>query len=759
MRTIVRFFSVLLLFALVQPVSSQIGQWSFTSNQLPVYHYTGTLPFEALDEKGNDARLPEDPYFFIGNYRLGLFTHVSGIFQFITAERVWARINFDEKQPNYGANAAYLMVNEGNILKKINLVGAQSIASDPMLTKRHFGVGFARYEYKPSKQISCVRTISVKPSKEINTGTPSFLISVTVKNTSRKKQDIHYVESMPVNYVSMNMQMMKKEDRPLKYPVVISVNEMEKSALAEIFAEKNTFIELPSSKDQRFMYDIAPPTVFMQAKGEGKNIKSFIQTEGDTISSTFRVSLKPGECRNFQIVIGLYDKDRFSSITDQVNDFMKDALFNNVSEGVFVELWKMQLPDFSNEKNEVMKREMLWNAHMLEASSKYNTYYKETFIPQGSVYSYHYGDNIANRDHIQAAMAACYTNPALAKSTLRYVMKHTEPDGEIKRGNSGFGYTPPTIYKESDQQIYLFDAVAEYLRITGDYNFLNEQVEFYPAEEGHKSSVLNFLQRNFIYLRDQIGVGFTGLVKLHNSDWADSFLHRYSPNKYNWSAESHMNSTMVLAIFPRLIEQLGKSGRSDVAEFQDALNVYHAKMEKAFMKDLGNRKFSARVYLDSKLKVGLDVVCIEPQGYLLQMTSLSNERKREIYEYIKPRMLTSEKIGIRNREKPLWDLGTPQGEDGGIWYSLEYPFLLGVATFDKEEARSLLYKFSFDNYAKNYPQYWVGHWTAPDEINSSLYREGLYAFWIWIDNYRHGLQGYCSHPHAWPLYCYYKLNE
>ena len=84
------------------------------------------------------------------------------------------------------------------------------------------------------------------------------------------------------------------------------------------------------------------------------------------------------------------------------------------------------------------------------------------------------------------------------------------------------------------------------------------------------------------------------------------------------------------------------------------------------------------------------------------------------------------KIGIRNREQPLWD--PKNGEDCGIWYSLEYPFLLGVATFDKVEARKLLHKFSFANFAKNYPQYWIGQWTAPDEINSTTYREGLYDF-------------------------------
>lgn len=436
---------------------------------------------------------------------------------------------------------------------------------------------------------------------------------------------------------------------------------------------------------------------------------------------------------------------------------MRDADTNDYQAGVFVRLWKAKLPDFSAEKDEVLRREMFWNAHFLEASAKYSEYFNETFVPQGSVYSYHYGDNIANRDHLQAALPACYTNPSLAKSCLRYVMKQSESDGEIKRGNLGFGYTPPIIYKESDQQLYMFNTIAEYLHITKDYSFLNEKIDLYPAENGQKEQVLNLMKKYFIYLRDEIGVGPTGLIKLHNSDWADSFLHEYSPNKYSWSAESHLNSAMALAVLPKLIDVLRESGRTDVDSFVDALETYRSTLEAHYMKDLGNRKFSARANLNSKIRFGLDNVCIEPQSFLLQIPTLPVERKKEIYAYIKPRLSDPENIGIRTRERPLWD-GKPEGEDGGIWYSLEYPLLLGIATFDKEEAKSLLYKFSFDNYSRHFPQYWIGQWTAPDEINSSLYREGLYAFWIPIDNFRHGLQGYCSHPHTWPLYCYYKLG-
>ncbi|WP_044269692.1 hypothetical protein [Bacteroides timonensis] len=746
---------IIFLFFLFPANGQQIGEWSFTSQGLPMYQYRGSLPFQVLDNEGNDSRLPEDPYFLLGNYRLGLFAHVSGVFQFITAQRAWARINFNEAQPNYGSNKAYVLLKRGGKSERTELVGVGSMASDPQRVKRSFGIGFARYEYDLGEGVSCTRLISVKPSDKINEGTPSFLISVTLRNDGSTPLTAEYVEGMPVNYVSMNMQLDSPLRRAMRYPVQISSGQDGRSAVAHIEACANRFLVLPS-KHQRYMYDVNPPSVFMYANGDD-GIDSSVKKDGDNgLESVFRLLLAPGESRTLQVVIGLVDEQIHGSVSHQVECFLQDADKAN-NTGVFAALWKKHLPNLSREKDEILRREMLWNAHVIEASAKYSEYYGETFIPQGSVYSYHFGDNIANRDHLQASLGACYYNPQLAKSCIRYVMKHSESDGEIKRGNSGFGYTPASIYKESDEQLYMLNAVAEYLRITGDYAFLDEEVQLYPAECGVKEKVLPLLQKFFIYLRDEVRTGPSGLVRLLNSDWADSFLHRYSPNKYEWSAESHLNTAMALAVFPKFMDCLRKSARKDVLAFAKAVEEYRVQLETAYMKDLDSRSFSARAYLTPKLRFGTDNVCIEPQAYLLQIPTLPTERKRAIYSYVKQRIADCEKIGVRNREHPLWD--SKGGEDCGIWYSLEYPFLLGVATFDKVEARKLLYKFSFDNFAKHYPQYWIGHWTAPDEINSTTYREGLYSFWISIPNYRYGLQGYCSHPHTWAIYCYYKLNE
>lgn len=523
--------------------SQKIGTWTLSSKGLPVYQYTGPLPFMAADKNGADANLPEDPYFLLGNYRMALLTHASGRYQFLTAERAWARLNAAD-QTNYGWNDAGIVFRDKGVAKKVALVGMNSVAANPALVQKSFGVGFARYAYQLPNQIACTRILSAKPSLEINSGNSAFVVTVTLKNDGPKTRELTYTERMLVNFVLNGTQYTDKAKRPFLYSSAISVDADNQLAIADIRYKTNEFLVVPTPAE-RFQYDVEPPSVFMYANSTSADYRTAVTATNDTLATTVTTALKPGQTIRFNIVIGVTKSNRFADVEPQVADLFTDASLNDPSDGLFGQQWTAKLPDLSVETNEILKREMLWNAHMMEASAKYSAYYKETFIPQGTVYSYYFGDNISNRDHLQAALPACYTNPELAKSTLRYVIKHSEADGEIKRGNNGFGYTAPSIYKESDEQLFFFNTLAEYLLITKDYQFLDEEVAQYPAELNQKATVLTHVKKQFTYLRDEIGLGPNGLVKMLNSDWSDSFFHDHSPNVHAGSAESHLNSAMV----------------------------------------------------------------------------------------------------------------------------------------------------------------------------------------------------------------------
>ena len=757
MTRVRHYITIIILLFQANCISAQsVGKWSFSSQQLPVYQYTGRLPIVTLDKSGRDSYIQTDPYFLLGNYRLTLFVHASGIYQFMTGERAWARMNADANHQNYGSNNAQIIIGKGEKQQKIDLIGLKSIATDTQRTQKLFGVGFAKYTYRLNENLVCERLISVKPSTKINTGNPSFVVSITLKNSGKSAQELSYSEEMLVNYVPSAMQLYEKTKSPVYYTSKVNVDKSTQTVLADLTCVASSFLNFPN-KNQRYIYDLNPPTIFMSAKSFDKNITNQITANKDTLSARFTTTLKPGEARTFHVIIGLNYLKSNQAIQEQINELFINTDLKTNTEGLYQTAWKKQLPDFSDEKDVVIRREMLWNAYTLEAMATYCAYYGETIIPQGTLYAYHFGDNISNRDHLQAALPLCYTNPALAKSILRYVIMHSETDGEIMRGDAGNGYTPPSIYKESDEQLYFFNTLSQYLAATKDYAFLNEKVWLYPAENKRGEAVLNILKNYFVYLRDEVGRGSNGLVKMLNSDWSDSFFHENSPNIYAGTAESHLNSVMVLAIFPKLITELKNAKNQDAKDFLIALENYRREVSESYFKDLGDRKFSARAYLNQKKKFGVDNVCVEPQGYLLQIPDLSITRKKEIYEFIKSKIYSPEKIGFRTREKPIWS-NTGEGEDGGIWFSLEGSVIAGVATFDKEEAKKLLHTMSFQNFTDQYPDIWLGQWTNGDNVNSTLSkRDGLCYFWE--KDRANVFQGYCCHPHAWSLYCYLKIKE
>ncbi len=249
----------MIAFVLQAPYSfgQKIGNWSLSTKNLPVYNYVGSLPFTAVDKNGKDANLPEDPYFLLGNYRMTLITHVSGIYQLLTAERAWARMNAAE-QTNYGWNDANIVFGNNKSKTKVNLVGLESIAANPATVQKEFGVGFARYSYKLENEITCTRIISTKPSTKINTGNPSFVVTVIIKNNGSETQAITYNERMLANFVLNSTQYTETQKRPLLYHSNISIDERKQTAIADVNYKPNLFIQLPK-KNERFIYDVDPP--------------------------------------------------------------------------------------------------------------------------------------------------------------------------------------------------------------------------------------------------------------------------------------------------------------------------------------------------------------------------------------------------------------------------------------------------------------------------------------------------------------------
>jgi cellobiose phosphorylase len=217
------------------------------------------------------------------------------------------------------------------------------------------------------------------------------------------------------------------------------------------------------------------------------------------------------------------------------------------------------------------------------------------------------------------------------------------------------------------------------------------------------------------------------------------------------TAESNMNSTMAIVGPGELAMIFSGIQETAASELAAAMLEYRGELLNSWLRDLGDRSFPRRGWTDAQTPVGETDMWLEPQGYALSMPELPPERKRRLFAEVERRLLHGERLGARQIEKPIDVPGTPLGarENGGFWFALNGPLVLGVATFDRATAESLFRKMTFARYASSFPKYWTGQWSASDSLDSSLLKsEGLSSN-----------IGYCAHAHAWPLYCYLRLRS
>lgn len=172
---------------------SSLGQWIDDDHGLPAYHYAGPMRFPKSPVRDGQPMIPSDPFFLTGNYRLTLFTHASGLYQLITGERVWGRMNQGDTSWS-GANHATVEI-DGSTHDLIGLDSPAAIAA----TKR-FGVGFARYDYTLDPSLQVTRLLSVTPSAKAGEGTSAFLTKVLLRNTGSQPLHLSYAESIRARY-------------------------------------------------------------------------------------------------------------------------------------------------------------------------------------------------------------------------------------------------------------------------------------------------------------------------------------------------------------------------------------------------------------------------------------------------------------------------------------------------------------------------------------------------------------------------------
>lgn len=622
--------------------SAPVAKWGETPSGMPYVQYTGS--FTAGD-------VSTDPYFLLGNYRMNLLTHVSGTYQLMSGERVWARFNADPERPDYGRNRAVLKIDD----KSYELVGNndQTSSDDYAVTS---GIGFTRYDYVLDGGVKCSRMISVMPSENVNEGRPSFLLTVTLRNTSNSTLKVTYEEVLSPCFIPVSEQNLAVSERSYRYDYTTGISFRCVTATFDPVVQK--YVRW-TEEGAPTMFENAPKSLFMYSSD------AFIRVLDSGIYAVLDdVKIRPGQTRTFEVVVGIADGD-VKKNADEMLKVAEEGQF-----GAFASLWKAKMPDLKAERDNARRREMYWNAHALEASAVYDSYFGETFVPSGADVTYRHGMKLSTLDHIQAVLPLCYTDPALAKSALRFVMKHSDQFGRIADGSLGSGHMLPSSSDHCELQASLFHAVSEYLRITGDTAFLEEFFEVRTFGKSTFTSPMHVLESCFFFLRDEYLAEDSGLYH-----------------------------AMLSAVLPEFISQIKASGK--------ASSLFVNALEKFYISEIES-----------------------PSGSL---------ESKDIHEL--SYLIASDQLQVYDKRTCLDMLNDCLGDARD--FTLESRFLLGALSFDRIEASGLARRISFARIAEDYPDTWKGSWSAPSVM----------------DPQKMGVHVYGSQPHAWSLYCYYRMLE
>ena len=746
--------------------TSPLGKWSTDAQGLPCYIFAGDVPVNTMTPAGRPYPLESDPVFLLGNYDLTLFTFAGGRLQFVSGEHGWVWLN--EPAGATPGNAATLTVKQDGTTRVHDLLGPGGICASGRQATRTFGCGTARYLLTPQHGLTVERILSVAPSTAKERVQPAVVVTVRLTNTGSMPLDLDYVETLLSNPT------LKLNGAPLGgvRPVTFVNKARPLPGGQGVICDATAISDDPdllTAIDAPNEYNLFPPSlVLASVAAAGGAAVEFGQrgVEGGAVelSARSRVRLTPGATRDIVLVLAL--KSREAELVS-LRQFAA-ALVPSPTGDWFRQAWVSVLAPLAKVPDPALRAELLWDGHALLAMATYAAYYRLTFIPQGMTYDYVLDLNSAPRDHLQHAMAAAYFAPELAKSSLLYTLCTMTHEGGIKFTVSGNGLTSNSTWATSDQQLFLFYAICEYLRITRDWDILDDETPYLPGGATATGTTLQKLDRAFVYLRDHVSTGPHGLVRMLTGDWNDQIYAGIPDAQYRDTAESQMNSAMVMAVMPALIDQLEGYARTRrdeqaaaIGRLTDGMRVYAERVSQAMMRDMEGRTYARRAWLEPGRALGADDMYLEPQSFLLQAAAFPLERKRTLLREMQRRLIDGEALGPRQREKPPVDSRMIPGtsENGGFWYSLGGQAIAGVATFDREAALALLDRMTFRNFSHRHPGYWVGRWTAPDTLNAELcgdigglprpMDEGL---WCKMANY-------CAHPHAWPIYCYFRIWE
>ncbi len=217
--------------------------------------------------------------------------------------------------------------------------------------------------------------------------------------------------------------------------------------------------------------------------------------------------LEPGESKVFHYTLGATDNK--PDVDRQIADAFSKEITENAVEQIKGS-WdayqqKFQVDTPCEDMNTMLN---IWHAYQAKTTFDWSR-----FI---SVYERGVARGFGFRDSMQDVLGMMHAEPELAKDRIKLLLSI-----QFSNGNARNVYYPATKKSvgggRSDDHLWSIFSVCNYVKETGNFGILDEQV---PYDDGGSATVLEHLEKGIEFTMNNLGQH--GIPEMLGSDWDDS---------------------------------------------------------------------------------------------------------------------------------------------------------------------------------------------------------------------------------------------
>ena len=752
--------------------SGVFGHWGVDRYGLPAYDYTMD---QVTDPRAQRVELSNrrDHWSQLGNDAITANAYNHGYVQLWNQARMYQWANsYNEASRHYAGGYGYLHV-DGQAHSTLWLDRPEGAN-----TLRRFGTGY--FERRMEVAGIAVEDAVTTPWGEL----PVLVHEVLLRNTTATEKSFSWWEYWDVNPEDRTLKATRGLEAPA-YDAERRLLQVKQAPLGPDNDPLSIFLAAVEAPVEGFETDLptffgsgtraAPQAVSADAPSDSIALPYAGSTTQQHLGRTLfalraPLRLAPGATVRLRYVYGMAHAADIDGIVAQVRA-------QPDTQAATAKAWRAWLPraDFGSGR-QALARELQWAAYMLRSSTMYEEVCGHHVVTQGGYYQYGLGNQIAFRDPLQHMLPLIYSEPELARETLRYSYQQ-QPVGT---GAVSYGMLPMCLRYDfgssNDLDFWLLLSTVEYVLATRDLAFLDELLPYRGGLPGPvfasgnlwEHVKLAYLHQETLTPRGPMGhylIGTTG-------DWSDLSTQLMQ------ITESVLVTTQLAYLYPRLAELAELYGDD---AFAATVRARAAELLIATRGEWTGLGWYARGYSGTR-QLGAGAIFAEPQSWALlagapdtaQTATLVGNIRRFLTgigapEIVKgpARIGSSQSPAANDPEVSETNPVTGVGDNnavfvGGVWYSLNGPLVWALGRLDGLLPGAADY--AFDEFERNtllahaeaYPEHWDGVLNV-DDACWSHYSSNPGRCAVGSLVLLGGTAGQIAHQPAWTLFSALKL--